>query len=131
MSMPAGMNVVGWYLEPREDGVGQQIVLVQPSDDANEQVEHVARNASELWAAFMAIAADPDLPEAQVVSEDDEGDETEMAASDDIVGVAMDAAEAFLTQAAGPIIGRVAGTAIRNPGRTLELLRMVSRKDRR
>lgn len=123
-----GLNVVGWYLEEREDGRGMRIVLVQPTDDAGEDVEHVAQTPEELWAAFEAIAADPDLPEAEIIQN---GEVQQQAAGDDIRGLAIDAAESFVTSAAGPFVGRLAGGAMRNPGRALEFLRSISRKDRR
>jgi hypothetical protein len=126
MSVPPGMNVIGWYIEENDRGPGFKIVLVQPNDDPNETIEHVAETPDELWAAFEAIADDPDLPETQVIN-----DGGQLASGDDLVGLAVDAAESFITQATGPVVGRLAGGALRNPGRALELLRMVSRKDRR
>lgn len=121
------MNVIGWYLEPRDDGRGMRIVLVQPSESGDD-VEHVAQTPEELWAAFEAIAADPDLPEAEIIN----GIPTQQqAAGDDIRGLAIDACEAFVTSSVGPFVGRLAGGALRNPDRALDFLRSISRKDRR
>ncbi len=131
--MNKGINVIGWYLEEREDGRGMQVVLVPPSDgDPDDGVEHVARTPEELWAAFQQIARNPDMPEAHTEGADGYDDETEMEASpEDIGGLAREAAQAFVTNAAGPFVGRLAGGIMRNPGGVVDFLRQISRKDRR
>jgi hypothetical protein len=131
------INVIGWYTEDRPGG-RMAIVLVQPGDDREEAVEHVAETPKELWAAFEAIANDPDVPDPEVQTingdgEDYDGDELEhaSAADHDIAGLAIDACEGFVTQSGGPLLGRLIGGALRNPQRALDILRSISRKDRR
>lgn len=131
--MKPGIIVMGWYLEQREDGRGQQIVIIPPSDgDPDDVMEHVARTPQELWAAFEEIARNP-MPDTHTEGADGEYEDEEhmQAASDDVGGLAVEAAQAFVTNACGPVLGRLAGGIIRNPGGAMEFLRSISRKDRR
>ena len=133
--MPPDMNLLGWYLEERPGEPGMRIVLVQPHEDPEQAVEHVCETPRELWAAFEAIASDPDVPRPETNSgyqhDDDEETDERAVAAGDIRGMAMEAAESFITQATHPLLGRIAGEAMRNPTKAIEFLRSISRKDRR
>lgn len=142
MSGRPEINLLGWYLEELEDGPGYRIVLVQPSDSAPDgQVEHVAEGPAQLWAAFEAIAHAPDLPkpgamavQADAVYDDEEEADEESELEErgaDIRSFVTQAAESVFTDAAGPLVGRIAGQVVRNPGRAVDFLRAISRKDRR
>ncbi len=122
MSQP--MNLIGFYLEDDESAPwGFRIVLVQPHT-TEKVIEHEATGPEQLWAAFMAIAEDPGLPAPTM----GEGPDAAAAVGGGLYDAACDHAEAFVSAAAGPVFGRLAGAAVRNRGRdALQFLRLISR----
>ncbi len=119
--MTAGMNLLGFYLEEDDDSpTGVRVVLVQPHTEEGT-VEHAAERPEELWAAMMAIASDPCLPHA-------EGEPVAASGDGTVYAFACEQAEAFVSDAAGPMFGRIAGVAMRNHGKdALRFLRFISR----
>lgn len=120
MSREQPMNLLGWYVEESPEG-RMQLVLVQPHAE-EEYVEHVAETPEELWAAFTAIMADPGLPEAQHVVEP-----MAAAGGGDVRNFVINQAQGIVSDAAGPVFGRLAGELLRNPAIALEALRKISR----
>jgi hypothetical protein len=147
------MNVIGWYIEEHEGRPGFSFVLVQPGQTREQCIEHVASTPDELWDALEAIANAPALPpssevhDAEVVGDDEldedgnpirndedveyEDEDALEGTGTDLRSVATDAAQGMVTEVFGPMLGRIAGNVIRNPERSWELLRAISRKDRR
>ncbi len=116
------VNVLGFYVEDAPGSPrGIRIVLVQPHVE-EKYVEHAVETEAELWAAFTAIMEDPDLPEPDhaIDTQGNDGD-------GDLYGFACEQAEGMVSDMAGPVLRRIAGAVMRNPGIGLKVLRRISR----
>lgn len=113
------LSLVGFYLE----NGGRTVVLVDPKGG-----EHEAQSPEELWAAVMAIHADPALPRAACDPDDYAPSDGVAAVGSDIQNFAVEAVEGIVGDAAGPTFGRLAGAMVRNGGGdALRFLRRISR----
>lgn len=124
------MNIMGYYLTELD---GRTVVVLV---DAGE-TEHVVETPEQLWVAMMAIASDPALPRCHTADIDGDGDAEELeqkaaAAGGQLHSFVCEQAEGIVTEAAGPIFGRMAGAMVRNGGQdALRLLRFISRDEKK
>lgn len=121
------MNLIGYYLTELEERT--VVVLV----DAAE-TEHVVETPEQLWVAIMGIASDPALPRCHTddLPDGEEFEQQAAAAGGHLHSFVCEQAEGIVTDAAGPVFGRMAGAMIRNGGQdALRLLRFISRNEKK